>query len=111
MKNQLEQDALFVIVQIKVIELFSSGHSALIVHVSGKKHADVIVKVKNFLKPRTSVTKQVNSATESQPEDSKQKKQQMLDNISFDRQSTIAEIIWILKTVLCGHSMHLNDDL
>ena len=74
MKNQLEQDALFVIVQIKVIELFSSGHSALIVHVSGKKHADVIVKVKNFLKPRTSVTKRLNSATESQPGDSKQKK-------------------------------------
>ena len=49
------QDALFV---IEVIELFSSGHSALIVHVSGKKHADVIVKVNNFLKPRTSVTKQ-----------------------------------------------------
>ena len=39
------------------------------------------------------------------------KKQQTLDNISFDRQSTIAEIIWILKTVLSGHSMLLNDDL
>ena len=39
------------------------------------------------------------------------KKQQTLDNISFDRQSTIAEIIWILKTVLSGHSMSSNDDL
>ena len=34
-----------------------------------------------------------------------------MDNISFDRQSTIAEIIWILKTVLSEHSMRSNDDL
>ena len=39
------------------------------------------------------------------------KKQQKLDNISFDRQSTIAKIIWILKTVLSGHYMRSNDDL
>ena len=38
----------------------------------------------------------------------KKKKQQTLDNISFDRQSTLAEMIWILKTVLSGHSMCLN---
>ena len=36
------------------------------------------------------MTKQVNSTSESQPEDTKQKKkkQQTLDNISFNRQST-----------------------
>ena len=34
-----------------------------------------------------------------------------MDNISFDRQSAIAEIIWILKTVLSEHSMRSNDDL
>ena len=34
-----------------------------------------------------------------------------MDNISFDRRSTIAEVIWILKAVLSGHSMHSNDDL
>ena len=95
----------------KVIELSFSGRSALTVHASGKKHADVVAKVKNFFKTRTSVTKQVNSTTESQPEDAKQKKQQTLDNISFDRQSTIAEIIWILKKVLSGHSMCLNGGL
>ena len=57
------------------------------VHVSEKKHADAVAKVKNFFKPRTSVTKQVNSTTERQPEDTKQTKktQQTLDNISFDR--------------------------
>ena len=44
-------------------------------HASEKKHADAVAKVKNFFKPRTSVTKQVNSTTESQPEDAKQKKQ------------------------------------
>ena len=69
----------------KVIELSFSGRSALTVHASGKKHADVVAKVKNFFKTRTNVTKQVNSTTESQPEDAKQKKQQTLDNISFDR--------------------------
>ena len=57
------------------------------------------------------MTKQVNITTESQPEDAKQKKLQTWDNISFDRQSTTAEIIWILKTVLSGHSMCSNDDL
>ena len=95
----------------KVIELSFSGRSALTVHASGKKHADAVAKVKNFFKTRTSVTKQVNSTTETQPEDAKQKKQQTLDNISFDRQSTIADIIWILKTVVIGHSMRSNDDL
>ena len=95
----------------KVIELSSSGCSGLTVHASGKKHADAVAKVKNFFKLRISVTKPVNSTTESQPEDAKQKKQQTFDNISFNRQSTIAEIIWILKTVLSGHSMLLNDDL
>ena len=78
---------------------------------SGKKHADSVAKVKNFFKQRTNLTKQVNSTTKSQPEDAKQKKQQKLDNINFDRQSTIPEIIWILKTILMGHSMCLNDDL
>ena len=39
------------------------------------------------------------------------KNQQKLDNISFDRQSTLAEIILILKTVLSGNSMRSNDDL
>ena len=39
--------------------------------------------------------KQVNSTSENQPEDPKQNKQQILDNISFDRQSAIVEIIWI----------------
>ena len=34
-----------------------------------------------------------------------------MDNIGFDRQSTIAEIVWILKTALSGHSMRSNDDL
>ena len=34
-----------------------------------------------------------------------------MDDISFVRQSTIAEIIWILKTVLSGHSMRSNDDV
>ena len=57
------------------------------------------------------MTKQVNSTTESQPEGEKQKTQQTLDNISFDRQSTMAETIWILKTVLSGHSMRSNDEL
>ena len=95
----------------KVIELSSSGRSALTVRASGKKHADAVAKVKNFFKPRISLTKQVNSTTESQPEDAKQKKQQTLDNISFDRQSTIVEIICILKTLLSGHSMRSNDDL
>ena len=33
----------------KVIELSSSGRSALTVHTSGKKHADAVAKVKNFL--------------------------------------------------------------
>ena len=83
----------------------------LTVHVSGKKHADAVVKVKNFFKQRTSVTKQVNSTTKSQPENAKQKKQQKLDKINFDRQSTIPEIIWILKTVLIRHSICLNEDL
>ena len=32
----------------KVIELSSSGRSALTVHTSGKKHADAVAKVKNF---------------------------------------------------------------
>ena len=95
----------------KVIELSCSGRSALTVHSSVKEHADAIAKVRNFFKSRTRVTKQVNSTKESQPEDAKQKKQQTLDNISFDRQSTIAEIIWILKTVLSAHSMCLNGDL
>ena len=40
-----------------------------------------------------------------------QKKQQTLPDISSERQSTIAEIIWILKTVLSGHSMRSNDEL
>ena len=53
----------------KVIELSSSGCSALTVHASGKKHAYAVAKVKNFFKPRTTVTKQINSTTESQPED------------------------------------------
>ena len=44
-------------------------------HASEKKHAGTVAKVKNFFKPRTSVTKQVNSTTESQPEDAKQNKQ------------------------------------
>ena len=57
------------------------------------------------------MTKQVNSTKESQPEDVKQKKQQTLDNMSFDRQCTVAEIMWILKTILSGHSMHSNDNL
>ena len=57
----------------KVIQLSSSGRSALTVHASGKKHADAVAKVKDFFKPRTSVAKQVNSTTESQPEDEKQK--------------------------------------
>ena len=57
------------------------------------------------------MTKQLNSTTESHSEDAKQKKQQTLDNISFDRQSTIAEIVRILKTALSGHSMRSNDDL
>ena len=39
------------------------------------------------------------------------KPQQTLDKISFERQSTIAEIIWILKTALSGHSMRSNSDL
>ena len=39
------------------------------------------------------------------------KPQQTLDKISFERQSTIAEIIWILKTVLSGHPMRSNSDL
>ena len=55
------------------------------------------------------MTRQVNSTTESQPEDSKQKKQRTLDNISFDRQSTMAEVIWILKIVLSVHYMPSND--
>ena len=38
------------------------------------------------------------------------KTRQTLDSINFDRQSTIAEIIWILKTVLSEHSMRSNDD-
>ena len=46
------------------------------------------------------MTKQANISTESQAEDAKQKKQQIFDNINLDRQSTIAEIIWTLKTVL-----------
>ena len=46
------------------------------------------------------MTKQVNISTESQAEDAKQKRQQIFDNINFDRQSTIAEIIWTLKIVL-----------
>ena len=78
---------------------------------SGKKHADAVAKVKNFFKRRTSVTKQVNSTTKSQPEDAKQEKQQKLDKINFDRQSTIPEIIWILKTVLIRHSICLNEGL
>ena len=58
----------------KVIELSSSGRSALTVYASGKKHADAVVKVKNFFKPRTKVTKQINSTTENEPEDAKQEK-------------------------------------
>ena len=93
----------------KVIELSCSGRFALTVHASGKKHAGAVAKVKNFFKPRTIMTRQVNSTTESQPEDSKQKKQRTLDNISFDRQSTMAEVIWILKIVLSVHYMPSND--
>ena len=89
----------------------------------GKKHEDVVAKVNNYFKPRINLTKQVNSIAESQPEDETKnktknktkkkikKKQQTLDKINFDRQSTIAEIIWIIKTLLSGHSMCLNDDL
>ena len=57
----------------KVIQLFSSGCSPLTVHASGKKHADALAKVKNFFQPRTSASKQVNSTTESQPENAKTK--------------------------------------
>ena len=46
MKSQLELDALFA---IKLIELSSTGPSALTVHASGKKHANAVAKVKNFL--------------------------------------------------------------
>ena len=42
----------------KVIELSSSGRSALTVHASGKKHADAVAKVKNFFNSKTSVPKQ-----------------------------------------------------
>ena len=31
--------------------------------------------------------------------------------IGFDRQSKIADIIWIVTTVLSGHSMRSNDEL
>ena len=58
----------------KVIELSSSGLSTLTIHAPGKKHADAVAKVNNFFKPRASITKQVNSTTESQPEDAKQEK-------------------------------------
>ena len=102
----------------KVIELSTSGRSVMTVH-PGEKHEDAVAKVNNYFKPRINLTKQVNSIAESQPEDEtkkknknkKTKKQQTLDNINFDRQSTIAEIIWILKTLLSGHSMCSNDDL
>ena len=92
----------------KVIELWSSGKLALTDHEKGQKHRNSLPKVQNFSKPRSST-----SSGETAP---------LTPSVSAEKQSTIelhlekssatkAEIIWTIKSVMCGYSARLNEDM
>ena len=108
----------------KVIELSSSGRSALTDHAKGKKHIQALSKVQNFFKPTTanstktssassvsssasSVTSPTTSPVSSQPGQNQSTIELHLKNTNTAR----AEIVWTLKSVLSGFSARSCDDM
>ena len=92
----------------KIIEISSSGKSALTDHGKGKKHGNALSKVQNSFKPRNSM-----SSSETAPS---------IPSVSAEKQSTIdlhlekssatkAEIISTLKSVISGYSAGSNEDM
>ena len=92
----------------KVIELSSSGKSALTDYGKGQKHTNVLSKVQNFFKPRSST-----SSSETTPStlSASAEKQSTIEPHLEKSSATKAEIIWTLKSVMSGHSARSNDDM
>lgn len=102
----------------KVIELSSSGRSALTDHAKGKKHQQALLKVQNFFKPRTSKVEKSATLTPSSSlslpllSSSQVAKEQHTIDAHLEHSSTTrAEIIWTLKSVMSGFSTRSSDDM
>ena len=92
----------------KVIELSSSGKSALADHGKGQKHGNALSKVQNFFKPRSSTSS--SETAPSTPSVSAEK--QSTFELHLEKSSaTKAEIIWTLKSVISDYSARSNEDM
>ena len=102
----------------KVIELSSSGRSALTDHAKGKKHSEALSKVQNFFKLANSSNStkscSLDSPTVSLSASSSVSSQPRQESIELYVESTStarAEIVWTLKSVLSGFSTRASDDM
>ena len=95
----------------KTIELASSGRSALTDHARGKRHIAIVDKRKKLFKPKSKPSTEESTESSGETIVSNVQSQKTLEMHFHNADCIKADIIWTLKSVLGGFSVHANDDL